>query len=67
MLVKTQEQLSSEDTCGSCEEKSVLEAFCEDCALLICFGCVNNKRMKPLRLHTTVSLKCISHKLPQCM
>ncbi len=44
MLVKTQEQLSSEDTCGSCEEKSVLEAFCEDCASFICSGCVDNHK-----------------------
>ena len=70
ILDKTQEQLSSEDTCGSCEEKSVLEAFCEDCGSLICSGCINNhKKMKPLRLHTIVSLKSdqsISHKLPQC-
>ena len=67
MLVKTQEHLSSETICESCEEKS---AYCEDYALLICSACIDNhKKMKPLRLHTILSLKSdqsISHKLPQC-
>ena len=70
MLVKIQEQLSSENICGCCEEKSVLEAFCEDCASLICSGCADShKRYKPMRNHTIVSFKsdhCISHNLPQC-
>ena len=70
MLVKTQEQLSSESICGCCEVKLVLEAFCEDCSSLICSGCVDrHKRFKPMRNHTIVSLKSdqsISHKLPQC-
>ncbi len=70
MLVKTQEQLSSEDTCGSCEEKSVLEAFCEDCGSLICSGCVDShKRFKAMKGHKIVQLdqSCqLISKLPQC-
>ena len=70
MLVKTQEQLSSEDTCGSCEKKSVLEAFCEDCGSLICSACVDSHtRFKAMKGHTIVRLdqSCQSiSKLPQC-
>ena len=70
MLVKTQEQLSSENICGSCEKKSVLEAFCEDCDSLICYDCIDNhKKMKSLRRHTIVRLdqSCQSiSRLPQC-
>ena len=70
MLAKTQEQLSSEDTCGSCEEKSVLEAFCEDCGSLICSACIDShKRFKAMKGHTIVRLdqSCQSiSKLPQC-
>ena len=70
MLTKTQEQLSSESICGCCEEKFVLEAYCEDCSSLICSGCIDShKRFKLMRNHTIVSLKSdqsISHKLPQC-
>ena len=44
ILDNVQKRLSKIDTCDSSEEISVLEAFCEDCASLICSGCIDSHK-----------------------
>ena len=54
------QQASAEATCGSCEEVSVLEAYCHDCSSSICANCVDShKKLKPLKRHKVVSLQSV--------
>ena len=59
-VLKMKQQASAEATCGSCEEVSVLEAYCHDCSSSICANCADShKKLKPLKRHKVVSLQSV--------